>query len=633
MKKRIAKRTLSRVVSLLAFMSLTAGSMAFAPAVFAEDPAIVQGPNVTADPSSPTGYTVTFVYYNPNATQVRLGGDLTLLDLSTGPSIRYQPEEWQTGRYHSGGVEFLRDMTKDADGYWSVSVPLHAGGLSYWYRVSDPTQGWTNHRIWDPASTRPRPAFDPANPINSIPFRVRNNSDVLDAVYVPYAEKQNDPVLEARAAYELPIADPAKRGTVQYVPYTTILGGAGYHLGIYLPAGYDPNRAEPYKVVYLAHGFFGDETDFMIPINVPNILDNMIAKGEIEPTVVVTMGNHFTGYVPFTSYNQVNAANNLVQVILPLVEENYNVSTEREGRAYGGFSYGEFTGGVVIKTYPTTFAFYGHFSGNPTLTTSDYDNIAAAVGTDDLMVFLGNGIFEGNLNSHNAIAANFRARGYSAATAQVPGAHDGMTAGQLFTIFARDYLWSGVDSVSVTPATANVTLGWVKQFTAHVITNPDVSPAVTWSVVGAASAGTTVSADGLLSVAADESASSLTVVATSVVDPTKAGSAQVTLAPPGTTAVVVKANTTPASIVGGGTFTLNVDVRAESRHKTAATATGEIAVTFGGTTQVVPLTGGAAVVMLPTGGLSAGVYRVHVAYSGDATYAPYAADYQELRVR
>jgi hypothetical protein len=208
-----------------------------------------------------------------------------------------------------------------------------------------------------------------------------------------------------------------------------------------------------------------------------------------------------------------------------------------------------------------------------------------------------------------------------------------MTAGQLFTIFARDYLWSGVDSVSVTPATADVMLGWVKQFTAHVITNPGVSPAVTWSVEGAASAGTTISADGLLSVAADETASSLTVLATSVVDPTKVGSAQVTLVKPGTAAVVVKAKASPASIVGGGTFTLNVDVRAKSQQKTAPTVTGEVAVTFGGTTQVVPLTGGAAVVKLPTASLSAGVYTVHVAYSGDTTYAPYAANFQELEVR
>lgn len=627
MTNTTGRRRLGRAISLLATLSLGVGGVAVTPAAVAAGPAMVEGATVKADPRSPTGYTVKFVYHNPNATQVRLAGDLTLLDLNTG-NTRYQPEEWQPGRYHSGGTEFLREMTKDPKGYWSISLPLHAGSLSYWYRVWDPTQDWVNKRIWDPASTHPRPPGEAS-------FRVRNN-DVLDAVYVPYAEKQNDPVLAERARYELPVADPARRGTVQYVPYTTILGDSGHYLGVYLPAGYDPNRAEPYKVAYLAHGIFGDETDFMVPANVPNILDNLTVRGEIEPTVVVTMGNHFTGTsLGFGSYNQTNAANNLVQTILPFIEERYHVSTEREGRAYAGFSYGGMTGAHVIRGYPTTFGFYGHFSGNPSLTTQDYDNIAAAVGDDDLFVFLGNGVFEGNLNAQNAIANNFRARGYTAETAQVPGAHDGMTAGQLFTIFARDHLWSGVDSVSVTPATVDLTKDWrwVRQFDAAVTTNPGVSPAVTWSVQGATATHTTISATGRLVVAAKEKASSLTVVATSVVDPTKSASATVTLTPPGTAATVVKAKAAPASVVRGDKFTLTVEVRAQTQPKKAPKPTGEIAVTFGDTTKVVALTGGTAVVKLPTAGLEPGVYPVHVAYSGDPTYAPDAAVHQRLRVR
>ena len=74
------------------------------------------------------------------------------------------------------------------------------------------------------------------------------------------------------------------------------------------------------------------------------------------------------------------------------------------------------------------------------------------MGTNGLSVFLGNGVFEGSLNAQNAIAANFRARGIPADDAQVPGAHDMMTAGQLFTIYARDILWDadkdGVDDAS-----------------------------------------------------------------------------------------------------------------------------------------------------------------------------------------
>ena len=75
---------LSLLVSCLASLSLAAGAIAFAPRAAADVPAMVEGVTVAPDPDSPTGYTATFVYLNPNATQVRLAGDLTLLDLEHG---------------------------------------------------------------------------------------------------------------------------------------------------------------------------------------------------------------------------------------------------------------------------------------------------------------------------------------------------------------------------------------------------------------------------------------------------------------------------------------------------------------------------------------------------------------------
>lgn len=443
MRTPVLKRSLSLTAALLLSTSMLSATPASA-----DDVAPVPGATVREDLDSPTGQTVTFVYKNADATRVQLAGDLTLLKVG-GDGTRYAPEEWQAGMYHSGGVEFLREMVKDDDGYWSVSIPAHAGALSYWYRVWDPTQGWENKRIWDPASDKPRPG-------GNTTFRNRNN-DVLDAVYVPYHEKQGDPILEERASYEVPPADPAQRGTVQYVPYTTILGDSGYYLGVYLPPGYDPNRAEPYKVLYLAHGIFGDETDWMVPANAPVVLDNMIAKGEIEPTVVVTMGNHFTGSsLGFGSYNRDNAADNLVNRILPFVEGRYNVADDREGRAYGGFSYGGMTSAFVMRLAPTAFAYYGMFSGNPSLSAEDFDTLESALDGQDMTVFLGNGTFEGPLTTINAIADDFREHGIVAGTAQVPGAHDGMTASQLFTIFARDYLWQD-PTPTVVESVQNVT--------------------------------------------------------------------------------------------------------------------------------------------------------------------------------
>jgi enterochelin esterase-like enzyme len=122
------------------------------------------------------------------------------------------------------------------------------------------------------------------------------------------------------------------------------------------------------------------------------------------------------------------------------VEQRYHVATDRTGRAFGGFSYGGSTGGLVMSGYPESFRYYGLFSPKPTL-APDYDALTRALRRRDLVVFLGNGSFEGPLVIEQPVADALQRRGFTAATAQVAGAHDAMTAGQLFTTFARDHLW------------------------------------------------------------------------------------------------------------------------------------------------------------------------------------------------
>ncbi|MEU5669334.1 immunoglobulin-like domain-containing protein [Micromonospora sp. NPDC047753] len=103
--------------------------------------------------------------------------------------------------------------------------------------------------------------------------------------------------------------------------------------------------------------------------------------------------------------------------------------------------------------------------------------------------------------------------------------------------------------------------------------------------------------------------------------------------PSGPAAVKVKAKATAASVVRGDTFTLSVTVGPAGGPKQhAPTPTGEVTVTFGGAVHVVPLAHGKAVVELQTADLRPGAYQVHVAYSGNPTYQPYAADYQKLTV-
>ena len=97
-----------------------------------------------------------------------------------------------------------------------------------------------------------------------------------------------------------------------------------------------------------------------------------------------------------------------------------------------------------------------------------------------------------------------------------------------------------VTSVTVNPQTANVQQGNTQDFTATVAGTNNPEQTVTWTVEGGV-AGTTISSDGVLTVAADETATTLTVKAISTVDSTMSGTATVTvtLAPPTVTSVTI----------------------------------------------------------------------------------------------
>ena len=106
---------------------------------------------------------------------------------------------------------------------------------------------------------------------------------------------------------------------------------------------------------------------------------------------------------------------------------------------------------------------------------------------------------------------------------------DGITYGTATVTVTRPATITGV---TVTPTTATVEAGKTQQFTATVTGTGDYNEKVAWTVSGNNSTGTTISTTGLLTVAAGETAATLTVKATAVVDDTKYATATVTVKQP-----------------------------------------------------------------------------------------------------
>ena len=103
----------------------------------------------------------------------------------------------------------------------------------------------------------------------------------------------------------------------------------------------------------------------------------------------------------------------------------------------------------------------------------------------------------------------------------------------------------GVTSVTVSPATATVSLGQSLDLSAVVVTTGFANKAVAWSVDADALAdGVKIDSTGHLTIPADATVETITVTATSIYDNTVTGTATITVT--GTATITVAENVTVA---------------------------------------------------------------------------------------
>ncbi|MCL2186385.1 MAG: Ig-like domain-containing protein, partial [Treponema sp.] len=121
-----------------------------------------------------------------------------------------------------------------------------------------------------------------------------------------------------------------------------------------------------------------------------------------------------------------------------------------------------------------------------------------------------------------------------------------------------------VTSVTVSPENQTVVAGRNVQFKANVTGNNNPDSAVTWKVssnaagTGTVTSGTSVNSSGVLTVAAKESNSTLYVIATSRIDPSKSGSTAATVVIPAITDISV--SPVNQSVIAGRTLNFNASV-------------------------------------------------------------------------
>ncbi|GHT23461.1 hypothetical protein FACS189430_06760 [Bacteroidia bacterium] len=172
-------------------------------------------------------------------------------------------------------------------------------------------------------------------------------------------------------------------------------------------------------------------------------------------------------------------------------------------------------------------------------------------------------------------------------------------------------------SVTVSPATASVQKGQTQQFAATVEVTYSAAQTVTWSVSGGTAATSISPSGGLLIVAADETATTLAVTATSTFDNTKKGEAQVTLTATPVTPEVVSVTVSPTplsvqkgmqqqftetvTVTGGAAQTVTWSVTGNASSATAISTTGVLTVAADETATTLTVTATSTVNAAKTG--------------------------------
>lgn len=133
---------------------------------------------------------------------------------------------------------------------------------------------------------------------------------------------------------------------------------------VYLPPQYFKSD-EKYPVLYLQHGHGENEACWIYQGKLNFIFDNLLAEGKAKPAVVV-MNNGMVQrkkengerYVDSGSFEEY-----LLKDVIPFIEREFQVYTDRLHRAMAGLSMGSMQTSVVTFRNQDKFAWAGLFSG------------------------------------------------------------------------------------------------------------------------------------------------------------------------------------------------------------------------------------------------------------------------------
>lgn len=169
-------------------------------------------------------------------------------------------------------------------------------------------------------------------------------------------------------------------GKPEKISYDSTTVGTTRHAYVITPPDYDASSDTKYPVMYLFHGGNGDENDWLDG-KPSQILQNLVSEGLAEEMILVLPNcrareNDKKDPADSLSHEHMDAWTNFLydfkNDLMPYINANYNVFTDREHTAVAGLSMGGRTALYVGFSMPESISYIGAFS--PAFGIFEYEN-------------------------------------------------------------------------------------------------------------------------------------------------------------------------------------------------------------------------------------------------------------------
>ncbi len=177
--------------------------------------------------------------------------------------------------------------------------------------------------------------------------------------------------------------NPVPHGDLITLTYPSSALKSERQLFVWTPPGYN-GQGEPLPVLYFYHGFGDTVRSAVDQGRIAQMMDNLLAENKIVPMLVVVPDTETDaeGIVPedfvpterrkiFYPLNAQAADRELMNDIIPLISQRFNVRDDADGRALAGLSQGGYQALVSGMNHLEHFGWLATFSGVTTTTVPD----------------------------------------------------------------------------------------------------------------------------------------------------------------------------------------------------------------------------------------------------------------------